>query len=93
VIGWQASTTSLAFLAAEMIQGLAILNYPNYTPPKAWQTVLLLYAVMGFAIFTNTYLANILPMVESLVLIIHILGFFAILIPLVHPWRSFRRLQ
>lgn len=83
VIGWQAASTSSAFLAAEMIQGLAVLNYPNYQP-KAWQTVLTLYAVLGLALFLNTYLASHLPVVESLVLIVHILGFFAILIPLVH---------
>ncbi|KAF4630642.1 hypothetical protein G7Y89_g7494 [Cudoniella acicularis] len=83
VIGWQAATTSSTFLAATMIQGLAVLNYPQYTP-QPWQAVLLLYAVLAFATFINTFFASQLPAVESLILIVHILGFFAILIPLVH---------
>lgn len=83
MIGWQASSTTATFLSAGMIQGLAVLNYPSYTP-KAWQTILIMYAVLGFTLFINTYLASRLPAVESLVLLIHILGFFAILIPLVH---------
>ncbi|KAF7853661.1 hypothetical protein EAF04_010652 [Stromatinia cepivora] len=83
VIGWQAATAGSTFLAATMVQGIAILNYPDYVP-KPWQAVLLIYAILAFAVFINTYLASQLPTVESLVLIIHILGFFAIVIPLVH---------
>ncbi|PQE33967.1 choline transport protein [Rutstroemia sp. NJR-2017a WRK4] len=83
VIAWQATNTSSTFLAAEMIQGLAVLNYPEYDA-KRWHAVLLMYAIMALAVFVNTYLASQLPAVESLILIIHILGFFAILIPLVH---------
>jgi choline transport protein len=66
-----------------MIQGVVILNYPDYDP-KPWQTILLLYAVLVLATFINTYLASQLPNIESLVLLVHILGFFAILIPLVY---------
>ena len=83
VIGWQAASVSSTLLSATMIQGVVILNHPDYIP-KPWQTILLLYAVLAFATFVNTYLASQLPNIESLVLLVHILGFFAILIPLVH---------
>lgn len=83
VIGWQAASTGSTFLSATMIQGVVILNYPDYVP-KPWQTILVLYGVLAFATFINTYLASQLPNIESLVLLVHILGFFAILIPLVH---------
>jgi choline transport protein len=81
-MGWQAGQASVAFLAASMIQGLAILNYPNYAPTR-WQGTLIFYAVIAFIVFINTYLARWLPKIEGMILILHIVGFFAILIPLV----------
>ena len=66
-----------------MIQALLILNYPTYNPQR-WQGTLLLYAVLFFALFFNTYLGRHLPKVEAMVLIIHIVGFFAIMITLTY---------
>jgi len=83
MIGWQAATTSSTLLAGQMIQGLVVLNFPNYAP-EPWQTTLIFYAVMAFALFVNTYLASQLPVVEGMILIVHLLGFLAILIPLVY---------
>jgi choline transport protein len=83
VIGWQAGQASVAFLGATMIQALIILNHPDYVP-KRWQGTLIFYAVIAFIVFINTYLARWLPKIEGMILCVHILGFFAILIPLVH---------
>jgi amino acid transporter len=66
-----------------MIQGLAVLNYPNYVPER-WQATLIFFAVTFLALFINTYLARLLPKIEAVILIIHIVGFFAVLIPLVY---------
>ena len=66
-----------------MIQGLLILNYPGYDYQR-WHGTLLFYAVMAFALFVNTYLGRLLPQIESIMLLFHILGFFGILIPLVY---------
>jgi amino acid transporter len=81
VLGWQTGLASLAFLVGTMIQGLITLNNPNYVP-HGWHGTLLVIAVTAFCILFNTVLAKRLPMVEGLVLMIHILGFFAVLIPL-----------
>ena len=81
VLGWQTGLASLAFLVGTMIQGLIILNNPNYIPER-WQGTLLVIAITAFCIIFNTFLAKKLPMVEGMVLIIHIVGFFAVLIPL-----------
>ena len=81
VLGWQTGLASLAFLVGTMIQGLIILNNPNYVPER-WQGTLLVIAITAFCIIFNTFLAKKLPMVEGMVLIIHIVGFFAVLIPL-----------
>lgn len=83
IIGWQAGQASVSFLAASLIQGLAILNYPNYHAER-WHCTLIFYAVIAYVVFINTYLARWLPKIEGMILILHIVGFFAILIPLVY---------
>lgn len=66
-----------------MVQGLLVLNYPNYINER-WHGTLLFYAVILFALFVNTYLGRFLPQIESVVLLFHVLGFFGILIPLAY---------
>ena len=83
VIGWQAALASGAFLGDTMIQCLLVLNYPSYGYQR-WHGTLIFYAILVVALFVNTYLAHQLPQIESMVLIIHVLGFFAILVPLVY---------
>ncbi|KAI9801611.1 MAG: hypothetical protein M1825_003290 [Sarcosagium campestre] len=80
-LGWQAGTASTAYLAGTMILGLINLNYPSYTPTQ-WQGTLITIAVALVATFFNTYGASQLPTLEGLILVLHIFGFFAILIPL-----------
>ena len=65
-----------------MIQGLIVLNDPTYVPQR-WQGTLLFYAVVLFGLFFNTFLVKLLPKLEGLILIIHVGGFFGVLIPLV----------
>jgi hypothetical protein len=83
VIAWEAGQASVAFLGATVIQGLIILNQPNYVPTR-WQGTLLYYVVLACMVFVNTFLARWLPKVEGIFLCFHIIGFFAILIPLVY---------
>lgn len=66
-----------------MIQGLLILNNPDYKAQR-WQGTLLLYAVLVFALVFNTYLGSHLPKVEGTVLILHVVGFFGILITITY---------
>ena len=81
--GWQASVASGGYLSGTLIQGMIVLNNPQYDP-KRWQGTLLLWAVVFVAVIINTIISNLLPMLEGLILIIHVLGFFAIMIPLVY---------
>ena len=83
VIGWQAITCTTLYLAATMIQGLLIQNDPSYIPQR-WHGTLIGYAVLAFSLFINTYLATHLPKIESVVLLLHVFGFFFVLIPLVY---------
>lgn len=66
-----------------MIQGLLVLNYEGYNF-KRWHGTLLLYAIIALSLFVNTYFARLLPKIESMVLFVHVVGFFCILIPLVY---------
>ena len=65
-----------------MIVALAQLNHPSYSP-TLWQGTLVYWGVMTVAILLNVYTSKILPKLESFMLVLHIAGFFAILIPLV----------
>ena len=81
MLGWQAGAVINAYLAGSEIQGLVVLNYPNYVM-ESWHGTLLLIAVAAIAIFFNTFLIKKLSMIEGLILMLHVFGFFAILIPL-----------
>lgn len=66
-----------------MWQGLIILDNDSYEPKK-WHGTLLSWAVLAVAIFINTVVSGLLPMIESIILALHILGFVAIIVPLVY---------
>jgi choline transport protein len=81
VLGWQSGLASIAFIAGTLIQGLLVLNNSSYVFER-WHGTLLVIALAAFAVLFNSFLAKKLPMIEGLVLILHLLGFFGVLIPL-----------
>ncbi|EIT82960.1 amino acid transporter [Aspergillus oryzae 3.042] len=83
VIGWQATFATSCFLSGTLIQGLIVLTNSSYEP-KNWHGTLLFWAVAVFSVGINSVGGNLLPRFEGLILILHILGFFAILIPLTY---------
>jgi amino acid transporter len=58
-----------------------VLNDASYVFER-WHGTMLVIAVVVFSLIFNTFLAKKLPMVESIMLVIYIIGFFAIIIPL-----------
>jgi len=68
-------------MVGTMIQGLIALNVPDYTWHN-WHGTLLTIAIIGFAVVFNTVLAARLPLIEGIVLILHLAGIFVIIIPL-----------
>lgn len=66
-----------------MVQGLFVLDDQGYVY-ASWHSTLLGYAVLLLCVAMNTVGAKVLPKIEGAILILHILGFFAILIPLLH---------
>ena len=82
-IAWQAATASTTFLNATIIQALMTMNYPDYVFQR-WHGTLIFYAVIAVALFVTTYMGRLFPKFEAMVLVLHIVGFFAILITLVY---------
>lgn len=68
-------------MVGTIIQGLIALNVKDYVWHN-WHGTLLTIAVIAFSIIFNTVLASRLPLIEGIVLILHLAGFFAIIIPL-----------
>ncbi|KAF6231189.1 hypothetical protein HO173_010521 [Letharia columbiana] len=65
-----------------MTRGLITLTDPSYDP-HPWHSVMLFWGVILFGVSVNTVISSWLPKFQGLILILHILGFFAILLPLV----------
>ena len=82
VLGWIANLTAGVWFVGTMIQGLLVLNYPSYFYER-WHGTLILFAALLCCIFVNTLLGRIFPHIETFALVLHVAGFFAILIPLV----------
>jgi choline transport protein len=83
VTGWQAVCASGCYLCADLIEGLIVLRNPHYVG-QPWQIMLLCWAAMTVSVLVNTVISKLLPRVESLMLILHVFGFFGILIPLTY---------
>ena len=66
-----------------MIQGLIILNHPNYVPQPVHGT-LLSWVIVVLAVFINTIVSSLLPKIEGMILIVHVLGFFGIIVPMIY---------
>ncbi|KAI4231321.1 MAG: hypothetical protein L6R40_007766 [Gallowayella cf. fulva] len=83
VAGWQAFVASGCYLCGTLIQGLIVLQHPHYSP-ALWHGTFLFWAVAAFGVFFNTVVSRALPQIEGMILVLHVFGFFAILIPLVY---------
>jgi choline transport protein len=80
-----AAVASTASLNAAVIQTLAAMNYPQYAQKvQTWHATLIFYAIIFGGLFVTTYLGRLFPRFEAVVLVLHIVGFFAILITLVY---------
>ncbi|KAK7957120.1 amino acid permease-domain-containing protein [Apiospora aurea] len=80
---WIATLAVGSIITGRMIQALIILNSTGYQPQN-FHGAFLSWAVIIVCIFVNTVVAGILPFLEGAILIIHIMGFIAILVTLVY---------
>lgn len=81
--GWQALVASGGFVTGTMIQGLILLTHPDYANVmQNWHGTLLFWGVVLLSFSINSAIGSLLAKFEGLVLVVHIFGFFAILLPL-----------
>lgn len=84
-LAWLGTVATGAFLDASMIQAICLLNWPEYAQTIApYQTTLITWAIILICVFLNIATSRFLPNIEGAFLIVHILGFFGILIPLLY---------
>ena len=88
-LGWLTSIAWVAVLATgsifvgTILQGLIILDNDSYSPHQ-WHGTLLCWSVLAVAVFVNTVVSGLLPMIEGIILVLHVLGFIAVLITLTY---------
>ena len=70
------------YVCGTQIEAVIQLNSPGYVPER-WHGTLLFWATVLIAVIVNTVLGQLMPPIEAVMLVVHVLGFFAILIPLV----------
>ncbi|KAH7028897.1 amino acid/polyamine transporter I [Microdochium trichocladiopsis] len=79
LLGWVALTASAPFGAANIIQGVVVLNYEDYVP-QTWHWYLIYVAVTLIAFGLNIFGGRVLPVLENLIMALHVIFFFMILI-------------
>ena len=81
ICGWQGNTASALYFSSTQLTGLGVLINPDYQP-QSWHQLLCAIGILVLAMLVNTRGGLVLPHFEGLMLVLHLLGFFAILIPL-----------
>ena len=71
------------FATSSLIQSIAAEAHPDYNS-TGWQGTFIFWAILSAAVLVNTVFSSILPYLEIIILTFHILGFMAVLIPLVY---------
>ncbi|KAK2743767.1 hypothetical protein FQN57_004704 [Myotisia sp. PD_48] len=82
VLGWHTGIAGCSYTVANMLIGLIAINRPDTYEPQPWHGTLLVIAIALMAIIFNTFFAQKLPLIEGVILILHVFGFFAVLVPL-----------
>nr|POE85462.1 putative amino-acid permease c74.04 [Quercus suber] len=83
VISWMAAATAVSFFTGTLTQSIVNLDNPDYEGTR-WQATLMMWGVLLLAVLVTTVLGRVLPLLEVLLLVLHILGFFGTMIPLVY---------
>jgi choline transport protein len=60
---------------------MIVVAHPDFVI-QTWQTSLMAWAIVLLAIFCNTVLFRKLPLIEGVVMTLHVFGFFAFIIVL-----------
>ncbi|PGH34788.1 hypothetical protein GX50_02347 [[Emmonsia] crescens] len=81
VLAWQAGAASGSFLTGNIIQGLITVNKSDYVATP-WRGTLLVFAMVALIYVFNIWVAQGLPMIQNLLLVVHVFGFLAVVVVL-----------
>ena len=81
VLAWQAGSASGSFLTGTIIQGLISIRNPDYAPEN-WQGTLFVFAMILVIYVFNVYASNLMPILNNLLMILHILSWVVIVVVL-----------
>ncbi|KXG46872.1 Amino acid/polyamine transporter I [Penicillium griseofulvum] len=81
VLAWQAGAASGSFLTGTIIQGLISVRNPDYDPQR-WQGTLLVFAMVTVIFIVNVFASDIMPILNNLLMILHVLSWAIIIIVL-----------
>lgn len=70
-------------VASDVLVHILAVTYPNYAP-QGWHLSFVMWGLLLMCAVLNTLLGRLMPALEVLIGLLHIIGFFAILIPLVY---------
>ncbi|TVY55628.1 Choline transport protein, partial [Lachnellula suecica] len=80
-LAWIATVATESLFAGTIIQGLLVIQYPDYDY-HLWQGTLLTWAVIAANVLINVLIPGALPRFEIIVVVLHLCGFVAILVTL-----------
>lgn len=81
ILGYQVGVTIGAFFSGTIIQGIVVLNYPDYDYQR-WHGTLIAMLITFIVALFNIFMASWLPLIEALVLFLHFAAFVGIMVPL-----------
>lgn len=81
MLSWQAGNASGSFLTGTIVQALLIVNYPDYDE-KPYHGTLLVFAMAFILYVVNIWGAAVWPKLQNGLMVLHILGFFVVIIVL-----------
>ncbi|KAI1448708.1 putative GABA transporter [Annulohypoxylon stygium] len=82
-LAWQAMAITSSYTTSTILLGIVVLANPTYTP-VSWHTILTMWATTSFAVLMNLTGGRMLAKFEGLILVLHLAGFFGILVPMVY---------
>ncbi|KAI1414623.1 amino acid transporter [Hypoxylon sp. FL1857] len=82
-LAWQTTTIMVNYINATLLQGIVVLARPIYVA-LPWHTVLIIWAFSLFTAILNSFTNKVLAKLEGLILVLHLAGFFGVLIPMVY---------
>ncbi|KAF2659732.1 amino acid permease-like protein [Lophiostoma macrostomum CBS 122681] len=79
-LGWLSGIPACAQMLASLVVGMVLLVNPDAQIGELWHITLMMFLFLFLIIGFNIFAAQHLPLAEGIILVLHVLGFFAFLI-------------